>query len=120
MSFSVPLSKTSKPLRRIASNKLLSREGITLHPLVELDDRGEVVRIITCPEPDREPYTEFYAGLLVIGLTEAAIEQLQKSREPLTEWLPAILTDQPLLHLVTGLNYSTLCPTPDLRIQRIR
>lgn len=120
MSFSVPLSKTSKPLRRIASNKLLSREGITLHPLAELNDRGEVVRIVACPEPDREPYTEFYAGLLVIGLTEAAIEQLQKSREPLTEWLPAILTDQPLLHLVTGLDYMTLSPTPDLRIQRIR
>ena len=63
MSFSVPLSKTSNPLRRIASNKLLTREGITLHPLVELDDRGEVVRIVACPEPDREPYTEFYAGI---------------------------------------------------------
>lgn len=120
MIFSVPLSKNSNPLRRIASNRLLTREGLVLHPLVTLDEQGEVVEVCRSEAPDREPFTEFYAGVLVIGLEEELIPGLQKSREPLTKWLPALLTDRQTLHLITGLDYPTLTPTSDLRIQPIR
>lgn len=91
-----------------------------LHPLVTLGEQGEVVAVRSTENPDREPFTEFYAGLLVLGLTEELIRQLPKNREPLEKWLPALLTDQPTLHLVTGLDPTTLCPTPRIRVRRLK
>lgn len=41
------------------------------HPLVEVDERGTILRIDTCEAPDREPLTEFYAGILLPGLVNA-------------------------------------------------
>lgn len=119
MNSSVFRSKTSNPLRRIASNKFLTREGVLQHPLIELDDRGEVVRIVACAEPDREPYTEFYAGLLVMGLQKEGIERVKISREPLHEWLPKELTEKGGLHLLTGLDYTTMTPTEKIKIEKI-
>lgn len=91
-----------------------------LHPIVTLDEQGEVIEVCRSEAPDREPFTEFYAGLLVIGLREELIPGLQKSREPLTKWLPALLTDRQTLYLITGLDYPTLTPTPNTRIQPLR
>ncbi len=91
-----------------------------LHPLVTLDEQGEVVEVCRSEAPDREPFTEFYAGVLVLGLEEELIPELPKRREPLAERLPGLLTDRQTLHLLTGLDYPTLTPTPDLRIQPIR
>lgn len=91
-----------------------------LHPLVTLDKQGEVVEVRCSEAPDREPFTEFYAGVLVLGLEEEQIPELPKSREPLTKWLPALLTDRQTLYLLTGLDYPTLTPTPNTRIQPLR
>lgn len=106
-------------MRKIASNKLINRHGLLLNPLVELDDRGLIVRVTTTARPDREPFTEFYAGLLVVGLDNVHTEELLRCLQPLTEWLPSRLTDSSELYLLTGLDFKTLSPTPQTRIQRI-
>lgn len=106
-------------MRKIASNKLINRHGLLLNPLVELDDRGLIVRVTTTATPDREPFTEFYAGLLVVGLDNVHTEELLRCLQPLTEWLPSRLTDNSELYLLTGLDFTTLSPTPQTRIQRI-
>lgn len=90
------------------------------NPLIELDERGLVVRITRCESPDREPFTEHYAGLLVVGLDEALCKELPMRREPLTAWLPDRLGSLPTLHLVTGLDYPSLCPTPRTTLRLIR
>lgn len=116
----MPPSKSRNKLRKIASNRLLRRTGLLRNLLVRLNEQGEVVEVRTTENPDREPFTEFYAGLLVLGLDREQIEQVLKSREPLHEWLPALLTDQPTLHLVTGLDPASLCATPSVRVQRLK
>ena len=58
---------SSVPPRRIASNWLWTPEGFLRRPLVTLDDGGRILDVRTCDAPDREPFTEFYAGVLVAG-----------------------------------------------------
>ena len=90
-----------------------------MNPLVELDEAGRVVQVTFTAAPDREPFTEFYAGLLVVGLDNVHTEELLHCLQPLTEWLPSRLTDSSELYLLTGLDFRTLCTTPQTRIQRI-
>lgn len=59
------------PSRRIASNWLWTPAGFVRHPLVEADADGRITTVTTCPEPDRLPATEFYAGILVPGFVNA-------------------------------------------------
>ena len=106
-------------MRKIASNKLLTREGVLLHPLLEVDDIGHILSIRTTANPDREPFTEFYAGLLVVGLNEMLAAEVMQSTQPLTEWLPSRLTDNSELWLLSSLDFQTLRPTPQTHIQRI-
>lgn len=104
-------------MRRIASNLLFDGRQLLHNPLVHLTDEGLVSEIRTTDTPDREPFTEFYAGLLVVGLDDAV--------------LPSLLTDHttPLLDLLaphtnpargrlthlTGLDYTALRFTPESR-----
>ncbi len=57
--------------RKIASNWLWTPEGFLRRPLVTLDDGGRILDVRTCDTPDREPFTEFHAGLLTPGFVNA-------------------------------------------------
>ena len=57
--------------RKIASNWLWTPEGFLRRPLVTLDDGGRILDVRTCDDPDREPFTEFHAGLLTPGFVNA-------------------------------------------------
>ncbi len=57
--------------RKIASNWLWTPEGFLRRPLVTLDDGGRILDVRTCDAPDREPFTEFHAGLLPPGFVNA-------------------------------------------------
>lgn len=105
-------------MRKIASNLLLDSRGISRNPLVELDAEGQFASVRFVPHPDREPFTEFHAGLLVVGLEGFDPAQLQADR---TTPLPELLA--PYLHpesrravLLTGLDYDRLTATDRTRI----
>lgn len=57
--------------RKIASNWLWTPEGFLRRPLVTLDDGGRILDVRTCDDSDREPFTEFHAGLLTPGFVNA-------------------------------------------------
>ena len=57
--------------RRIATHYLLTDEGWLRNPLVEVAPDGTILRVTTSGQPDREPLTEFYPGLLLPGLVNA-------------------------------------------------
>lgn len=57
--------------RKIASNWLWTPEGFLRRPLVILDDGGRILDVRTCDAPDREPFTEFHAGLLTPSFVNA-------------------------------------------------
>lgn len=105
-------------MRKIASNLLLDRGGLHRDPLVELDEEGQLASVRFVSHPDREPFTEFFAGLLVVGLEGFNPAQLQADH---TTPLPELLA--PYLHpesrravLLTGLNYDRLTATDRTRI----
>ena len=56
---------------KISSNWLWTPEGFLRRPLVTLDDGGRILDVRTCDAPDREPFTEFHAGLLTPGFVNA-------------------------------------------------
>ncbi len=97
-------------MRKIASNLLFDGRRLLRAPLVELSDTGEVLRITQSDRPDNEPFTEFYAGLLVVGLDTAALPQLLADRAtPLPDLLPPYINPaRGGLTLLTGLDYTTL------------
>ena len=108
------------PARKIASNHLLTPDGrLVAHPLVELNDEGLVVHISTCATPDREPFTEFYAGLLVVGLDERLFALVsQDTTTPITTLLPPLIDPQHRrLVLLTGIHYETMTLTERSRIR---
>lgn len=92
---------------------------MVVSPLVTLNEQGLVVQVTNTSAPDREPFTEFYAGLLVVGLNEMLAAEVMQSTQPLTEWLPSRLTDNSELWLLSSLDFQTLRPTPQTHIQRI-
>ncbi len=104
-------------MRRIASNLLFDGRRLLRNPLVCLTDEGQVSEICTTDAPDREPFTEFYAGLLVVGLDDAALPSLLADH---TTPIPDLLAPHTnpargrLTHL-TGLDYTTLRFTPESR-----
>lgn len=57
--------------RRIASHGLLTDKGWLRNPVVEIDADGTIRSVATSQQPDREPFTEFHAGLLIPGLVDA-------------------------------------------------
>ena len=105
-------------VRKIASNLLLDRGGLHRDPLVELDAEGQLSSVRFVPHPDREPFTEFYAGLLVVGLEGFDPAQLQADHTtPLPELLaPYLHPDSRRVVLLTGLDYDRLTATDRTRI----
>lgn len=111
--------------RKIASNLLLTAAGeVVRDPLVELAADGTLSAIRRCAAADREPFTAFYAGLLVPGFPadyRAAFEALQKAApQPLQELLPPLLDPQEgVLVLLSGLDYERLTLTPRSEICKL-
>lgn len=91
MSFSATSHPTPPPCRRIASNWLWTGNGFARRPLIALDATGRLAALDTCAEPDREPLTEFYAGVVVGGFPAdwrtAFARLMQERRRPLAELL---------------------------------
>ena len=105
-------------MRKIASNLLLDSEGLHRNPLVELSDAGMIHSITTTPHPDREPFTEFYAGVLVVGLEGCNLRVLADQAEtPIEELLcPYLNPANRTLCLISGLNYERHTLTAKSRI----
>ena len=110
-----------QPSRKIASNALLRGDGTLLRqPLIGLDTEGRVVSVAHCAEPDREPFTEFYAGVLVVGLSRAAFEAVRDNHTtPLTTLLPPHLAENGRPALLSGLDYATMCFTAASRYEAL-
>lgn len=105
-------------MRKIASNLLLDRGGLHRNPLVELDAEGQLASVRFVPHPDCEPFTEFHAGLLVVGLegfNPATL--LADHTTPLPELLaPYLHPESRRAMLLTGLDYDRLTATDRTRI----
>lgn len=110
-----------QPARKIASNYLLTHEGLIASPLVTCSADGRLLSVQLCENPDREPLTEFYAGVLVVGLdATAVIPLLTDHTTPITELLrPHIDAERQTLHLLSGLDYRQLRCTEQSRLQRL-
>ena len=111
--------------RKIASNLLLTADGRLLRdPLIELSTEGRIVSLGRCAAADREPFTVFYAGLLVVGFPpdyRTCFEQLKAAPpQPLHELLPPLLDPQEgVLVLLSGLDYEHLRLTPRSEIRKL-
>ncbi len=106
--------------RRIASNLLWTPQGVLRNPLAVFGLDGRLLRIEQCAEPDRQPATEFYAGLLVLDFPtdyETVFSKLRAERASLSERLPHIVPAIPGCPVVlSGLDYDMLRLTPHSRI----
>ncbi len=106
--------------RRIASNLLWTPQGVLRNPLAVFGPDGRLLRIESCAEPDRQPATEFYAGLLVLDFPsdyEAVFSKLRAERASLSERLPHYVPASPGCPVVlSGLDYDTLRLTPQSSI----
>jgi len=80
-----------------------------------------VLFVASCAEPDRMPFVEFRAGLLVPDFPtdfRAAFGALPPDR-PFSESLPPILTPgRGLLVVISGLDYATLRPTSAAKVEK--
>ena len=98
--------------RRIASNLLWTPQGVIRHPLAVFGPEGCLLRIEPCAEPDRQPATEFYAGLLVLDFPtdyETLFSKLRAEWASLSERLPHYVPAAPGRPVVlSGLDYDAL------------
>ena len=99
-------------------------DGLLASPLVTFSDEGEVVDLQFKDAPDREPFTEFYSGVLVVhfreAYREAFSEMMQHPTTPLVDQLPIYIDTQSRTHVcISGLDYSTMTLTPQSRIRKI-
>ena len=111
-----------QPSRKIASNALLTADGVLhRHPLMHLNEAGEVANITFCTEPDRQPFTEFCAGVVVLGLSREAFEAVRHNlNAPITELLlPYMEQDATRAALLTGLDYATMSFTAESRYEAL-
>lgn len=114
---------SSVPPRRIASNWLWRDGRLSRDPLVELSADGSLLSCVRCEAPDREPFTEFYAGVLVAGFPSdwrGAFEWLRARRErPLAELLEALPRPDAggVWVLLSGLDYASMRLTDRSRIR---
>ena len=87
--------------------------------MVELSDEGCVLAVGRCSTPDRESFTEFYAGVLVVGLScEAFAAVAHDHTTPLAKLLPPLVDlAAERLVLLSGLDYTTMCLTEQTAIR---
>lgn len=91
------------------------------HPLVELDEAGLLCAVRQTTEPDREPFTEFRAGILIAGLSRELFEKVRHDHTtPLDRLLPPLLENPPrCVALLTGLDYAALRLTAKSRYEQL-
>ncbi len=111
-------------VRRIAASLLWTPRGLVRRPVVEIGACGDVRRVGSSDDPDREPFTAFFAGLLVFDFPQdfrGAFARLQaQPKVPLAESLPAVVTPGCGVPVViSGLEYDGLRLTPHSRIMRV-
>lgn len=111
-------------MRKIASNLLWTPQGIVRRPLVTFDAEGRVRSVEVCDAPDREPFTEFFAGLMVTGFPAAYREAFDRLRacadEPLTEALARIAgCEEGVAVVISGLDYASMRLTERSSVARI-
>lgn len=107
--------------RKIASNLLWTPQGIVRNPMVTLSVGGSVCAVEVCDSPDNQPFTEFYAGLLVLDFPadyQTAFKWLRAQHQPLPELLPHLPKGSAIV-VLSGLNYTDLRLLSDSRIQRL-
>ena len=107
--------------RKTASNLLWTPEGLVRSPLVEWDAEGHVVSLRTCDVPDREPFTEFLAGVLVFDFPcdiGATLDLMQcEANVPLPELLIRFCpAEDGVAVVISGIDYQTMRLTTDTRI----
>lgn len=109
--------------RRIASNWLWLDGRLSRDPVVELSADGSLLSCARCEAPDREPFTEFCAGVLVADFPadwRGGFEWLCARRErPLAELLAALPRSAAggVWVLLSGLDYATMRLTDSSRIR---
>ena len=137
------MNSSAQLSRRIASNLLWTPQGIVRNPLVEVAPDGRILSVRVCDTPDRSPFTEFHAGLLVAGFPddyEACFARMSGRPEPLPELLAELFAPGSgympagtasaasdsaspapgtVLVVVSGLDYDTLRLTASSQIRRI-
>lgn len=117
MNFSAP------PLRRIASNRLWTPQGIVLRPVVTVGPDGTILRVEVCAEPDRLPATEFYSGMLVPGFPadyREAFERLRCAREALPLTLPRFVPSSGgVLVVISGIDPQSMRLMPQAQIRKL-
>lgn len=111
-------------VRRIAAHLLWTPGGIVRHPVAEVGEHGDVRWIGSSADPDREPFTAFFAGLLVPDFPRdfrAVFARLQMQPDiSLAEVLSAVVTPGCGVPVViSGLDYETLRLTPHSRIMKV-
>ncbi len=85
---------------------------------------GRVCAVEVCDAPDREPFTEFFAGLMVTGFPAAyreAFSRLQAcAGEPLFESLARIAgCEEGVAVVISGLDYASMRLTERSSVARI-
>ncbi len=96
------------------------------NPLVGFDSSGCAVEILSCDEPDRKPFTEFYAGLMVLDFPvrwrETFSAMMQRRDKPLEELLEEIVlptSETTCTVIISGMEYSPLRLTAQSEIVKI-
>lgn len=111
-----------RPRRRIAASRLLTPAGeVVRNPLVEVAPDGGIRLLGQWVDADREPFTEFLAGLLVPGFPSdyrAAFAAVAADRTtPLDRLLPRAA--QGCTVLLSGIDYERLLLTERTAIRRV-
>lgn len=117
MDFSAP------PFRKIASNRLWTPEGVVRDPLLTLDGAGRILCVEVCREPDRQPFTEFHAGMIVPDFPadyRAAFDRLRRNPAAFADALSRLLpAPGGVAVVVSGLDYATLTLLPQAQIRKL-
>ncbi len=111
-------------VRQIASNYIWSRErGFEAHPVATVDATGRITACRLVADPDREPFTEFFSGVLVGGFPVAYREVFREMMTSQEKGLDALLreniTGEGCVVVISGLDYGTMSLTPRSEIMRI-
>lgn len=112
-------------VRRIASNYIWSRErGFEAHPVAVVGDGGDITSFKLLADPDREPMTEFFSGVLVGGFPSAWRETFAEMMASPCRTLDTLLRervgDGGCVVVISGLDYATMSLTPRSQLLKIR
>lgn len=111
-------------MRYIASNYIWSRErGFERHPVATVSDEGRIVALKLLENPDREPLTEFFSGVMVEGFAAdergAFDEMMHSSERGLDLLLRRHTSACGGVVVLSGLDYEKMELTPQSQILRV-